>query len=332
MDVVLDSTQALLMENVRRYLANEFDLRRAGPENVFDEHVWGGLKELGCFELGENSADRSGLVANATAVIYELGYGAINSPYIASAVLLPYACLGSDDVWAQLSPGWADGGIVAAAVDRRGAVLPWGDAAQHVLAVDEAERVLLCPMATRDVRKPTHSQCEPLASVGWDAGAATIIATGDAAARLARDLRALQRLALAAFMTGAAEHAMMLAATYAGERVQFGRPIGTFQAIQAKCADMEIGVHAARLLVFDTCDLLARGTPAEAEALGAAVFAARTLRSVAGEALQVHGGIGLVENHPIQRFYRMGVYYPATYANRLDALLEVANLPVGQLE
>jgi alkylation response protein AidB-like acyl-CoA dehydrogenase len=113
-----------------------------------------------------------------------------------------------------------------------------------------------------------------------------------------------ERAALAAICVGGAQAAVDDAVRYAKERVQFGRPIGKFQAIQHKLVDMQIKVDAARLLTYQAGYLLAQGQPAERECSSAKVFASDAYMQVAVEGIQVLGGYGYSMEFDMQRHFR----------------------------
>ena len=112
------------------------------------------------------------------------------------------------------------------------------------------------------------------------------------------------RVAIAAQAVGLAQSALDEALEYAGEREQFDRPIGEFQAIQHKLADMATNVQAARLLTWDAAEQLERGEQARAAASMAKYFASETAVDVANEAIQIHGGYGYTTDYPVERLYR----------------------------
>ena len=113
-----------------------------------------------------------------------------------------------------------------------------------------------------------------------------------------------ERAGLAAVCTGAAQSAVDDAVQYAKERVQFGRPIGKFQAIQHKLADMQTKVDASRLLAYQAGHLLSKGEPADRESSSAKIFASDSYLQVAIEDLQVLGGYGYSMEYDMQRHFR----------------------------
>jgi acyl-CoA dehydrogenase len=109
---------------------------------------------------------------------------------------------------------------------------------------------------------------------------------------------------IGAVAVGASQKLLELSVEYARERVQFGQPIGRFQAIQWMLADMATEVHAARLMVHDAARKLDRGERITLESSMIKLFASEMACRVADRALQIHGAIGLLKGSPIERFYR----------------------------
>jgi short/branched chain acyl-CoA dehydrogenase len=112
------------------------------------------------------------------------------------------------------------------------------------------------------------------------------------------------RIGVAAIGLGMAQGAFELALRYASEREQFGRPIGHFQAVQFKLADMATEIEAARGLVHKAAWLKDRDRPYAQQAAIAKLYTGELARRVCNESLQVHGGYGFMDEYPISRFYR----------------------------
>lgn len=112
------------------------------------------------------------------------------------------------------------------------------------------------------------------------------------------------RLQVAATCLGRAERAMDLAVRFAAERRQFGQPIGKFQGVSFKLADMAVELRAAELMVADAARRLSDGTVTDADMAMAKLKATEVLAMIADEALQVHGGMGLMEDLPLERIWR----------------------------
>ncbi|MFB6164501.1 MAG: acyl-CoA dehydrogenase family protein, partial [Haloarculaceae archaeon] len=112
------------------------------------------------------------------------------------------------------------------------------------------------------------------------------------------------RTGVAAQGVGIAQGAADAALEYAQEREQFGRPIGEFQAIQHKLADMYTKIEAARNLTYKAAWSVDEGEQITKLASMAKEYASRIAVDVANEAVQIHGGAGYVDDFPVERFYR----------------------------
>jgi short-chain 2-methylacyl-CoA dehydrogenase len=112
------------------------------------------------------------------------------------------------------------------------------------------------------------------------------------------------RIGVAALGLGMAQGAFEMGLSYAKQREQFGRSIGSFQAIQFKLADMATEVEAARNLVYKAAWLKDQGRPFAQQAAIAKLYTGELARRACNESLQIHGGYGFMDEYPISRFYR----------------------------
>jgi short/branched chain acyl-CoA dehydrogenase len=112
------------------------------------------------------------------------------------------------------------------------------------------------------------------------------------------------RISVAAMAVGLAQGAYDLAAAYAEEREQFGRPIARFQAVQFRLADMATEIEAARNLVYKAAWIKDQGRPFGKEAAIAKLYSGEMSNRVVNWALQVHGGYGYMDEFAISRLYR----------------------------
>lgn len=112
------------------------------------------------------------------------------------------------------------------------------------------------------------------------------------------------RIAIAALAVGLAQGCVDESVRYAHERRAFGHPIGDFQAIQFKIADMEVRAHTARLAYYDAAARLAAGEDFKRQAAIAKLHASECAVTNAREATQVHGGYGFMNEVPVARFWR----------------------------
>lgn len=112
------------------------------------------------------------------------------------------------------------------------------------------------------------------------------------------------RLQVAASCLGRAERALELSVRHAATREQFGRPIGKFQGIGFKLADMATELRAAELMTLHAAWKYDQGTATDADIAMAKLKATEMLAMVADEAIQVHGGMGLMDELPLERIWR----------------------------
>jgi alkylation response protein AidB-like acyl-CoA dehydrogenase len=112
------------------------------------------------------------------------------------------------------------------------------------------------------------------------------------------------RLSIAAMGLGAAQGAFELALQYSQERKQFGKPISKFQVNAFKLADMAMKIEHARWFLYRTCWLKDNHKPFAKEAAMAKLYCSEVARDVANEAVQIHGGYGLMKDYDVERIFR----------------------------
>ena len=134
---------------------------------------------------------------------------------------------------------------------------------------------------------------------GAEVGADRVVGGSDVVAWV----RTHSSLGHSAFQLGVLERALELTATYAREREQFERPIGSFQAVSSRLADGYIDVKALRLTVTQAAWRLSEDLPADLEVATAAFWSADAGHRVAHTAVHVHGGVGIDTDHPVHRYF-----------------------------
>lgn len=305
MDFALNQAQQMLQASARRFFADHHPLTRARQalpwSDAAQQRLWADMADMGFLAL-LLPEDQGGLalgLTEASLLAEEAGRQLLNLPWAASAVWLALACRAApasapaplrDAVQAMLAgrralhvvdagDGWWDhAGQCSDIVVIRESPAP-GEPLQ--LALIDGAAVSAAPALD-----PTLRQAPALAPAGpWHDWAL------DAATRA--QARTGYRLMRAAELVGVAQAALDLAAGYARERVQFGRPIGSNQAIKHQLANAWMGVDNARLAVLYATAALNERLPdarlacaaAEASAIEGALQATRS-------ALQVHGGMG----------------------------------------
>jgi alkylation response protein AidB-like acyl-CoA dehydrogenase len=145
-----------------------------------------------------------------------------------------------------------------------------------------------CEVVLKDVRVP-HRQVLGEVGKGWP---------------LVEHIRGYGAVAKCAEMVGIAQQAFEISLNYAKTRVQFGRPIGSFQVIKHKLANMVIDVDGSRYVTYRAAWLLSEGLPAGQEIAVAKAWTNEACRRVVREAQQVHGGIGYTKEYDLQLYTR----------------------------
>ncbi len=113
-------------------------------------------------------------------------------------------------------------------------------------------------------------------------------------------------VAKCAEMVGAGEEVLAMSAAYARERIQFEKPIGTFQAIQHHCANMRIDLDGIRYLTYEAAWLLSEGLPADQAVSMAKAWVSDSIGRITRLGHQIHGGVGYITDHDMQLFFRRG--------------------------
>jgi alkylation response protein AidB-like acyl-CoA dehydrogenase len=277
--------------------------------------------------------------AEQAIVLEELGSALYTGPYLASAVFAATALLSSADEQAKRDflPGIASGETVAtlAFTEDNGSWEPdairlsatkngsgWRLDGHKSFVLDGHTADLVLVAAATDAglslfaadagaagltRKPlaTLDQTRKLARLEFDGVAARLIGSpGDAAAVLDRVLD-VAAIALAAEQLGGAQRALDMAVQYAKIRHQFGRPIGSFQAIKHRCADLLLEVESLRSAVsYGAAAVAADSDEIPVVASLAKAYGSEVYFHVAAENIQIHGGIGFTWEHDAHLYFK----------------------------
>ena len=278
---------------------------RATPERVrehaeaarVDDALWRELGELGWpgIAVAEEHGGQ-GLGAVELAILCEeLGRSIAPVPFLPSvlaATLIEYA--GSDEQRSRWLPGLASGELTGAVGDSA-ELVPGGDGADVIVLVSGGE-----------ARVIDGGEAEPVASIDSTRPAARVPSEsgeplpGDVAPALDRAL-----VAVAAELVGVCERALEMTVAYVKERKQFGTPVGAYQAVSHRCAQMLLDTETARA----TVSFAAWAADADPSRLGEAAAMAKAAASDAGRdvtaaAIQLHGGIGFTWEADVHWLYK----------------------------
>ena len=346
--------QAQLRDAVRKFSAENFDeptvRRLMESDPPFDAKVWARLGgELGVLGLSvpESDGGVGGTLVDQAVAVEELGARLACGPVFGTVFLAIPALVAAssgparDELLGELVEGTrtaafavpgpgglpssreavtvtASGDTVTGTVERvvdAGAadvllVAANGPDGVGLYAVDAAgSGVERTPLATLDLTRPQ-------ANVRFTDAPARLIAGPDDAARVIDHALQVGAALLAVEQVGAAQHLLDLSVEYAKSRLQFGRPIGSFQAVKHRLADVLVDVEHARSTAYHAVWALADGSddPALATSIAQAVCSA-ALSHVATDTIQVHGGIGFTWEHQAHLYFKRAATDAALLGN-----------------
>jgi alkylation response protein AidB-like acyl-CoA dehydrogenase len=306
-------------------------------ENEEPPPFWGDLVQLGWLGLHlPESVGGSGYgLPELVVVVEELGRAVAPGPFVptvaASAVI---DAAGSDELKAKWLPGLADGSVCGGVALSADVTMSGGTAAgtapavlggglAKVLVLPAGDDVIVVDASAGGVGVQVPKNLDPTrrcATVTLDGAAVDVIPGGR------RVLVDLVRVLVAAEAVGVATECTEQAAAYAKARVQFGRPIATFQAVKHHCANMAVAAELATAAVWDAARAAAEG----GEQLTYAAAVAATLALAAGDECanlntQVHGGIAITWEHDAHLYMRRATALEAVVDSE-EAAREVTDL------
>ena len=336
----LDSVRTAVREFLARASPSSTVRALMDTERGYDDTVWRQMaNELGLHGIAvpERWGGAGAGMPELAVVFEEMGAALLCSPFFATVALALQALLSSNDESAveEFAPALLDGSRVATLV-LNGTLDAWDPGAVTIagsqsdtgyrlsgsapLVLDgyTADLILVAAntvkgtslfavdaMAPGLEREPlrTLDRTRKVARLRFDNVSARLIgADGEAAAGLARTAD-LALVALAAEQLGAAQRCLDTAVAYAKERIQFGRAIGSFQAIKHRCADMLLLVEGARSAVFHASNAADDRDRALAASV-AKVACSEALLHVALDSMRIHGGIGFTWEHDAHLYVR----------------------------
>lgn len=258
-------------------------------ERGYDESLWNLLcEQVGAAALvvPEASGGAGGELADAAVVLEELGKALVPTPLLGTT-LAELALLAADEPDADALEELVAGTKIGTVVFDADVVIN-GDVADVVVAADGQRLKRLTQFTTHRVdtmdltRRLARIESQQDSDIGSDPGIADMAA-----------------ILLAAEQIGAATRCLDLTVAYTKDRVQFGRPVGSFQALKHRMADLYVAVQSARAVVNDA---IAESSPTSAAL--ARFVASEAFSKVAAEAVQMHGGIAITWEHDIQLYFK----------------------------
>ena len=294
--------QLELQRGVRELLERRFPLDRL-PAG-FDPAVWGELVETGVFAL---RTDLGVGLAESVLVFEELGRACVPGPFVATF----------------LAAGHTEGPVTLVEAGGDPLLVAHLDVGQAVLVLGDEVR-----LAEGVTGRPVDEPVDPLSPLHELAELPAGTAVGDA--RDAERMRREGAVLTAALQVGLAARLTELAVDYAKTREQFGRVIGSFQAVKHLCADMfvsaelaRVAVHAAAVLLDDPADEAAASDAPRAVA-GAKLLADEAAVTNGRSAVQVHGGMGFTWEVPVHFFLKRAWLHATEFGTAEDHAEDLA--------
>ena len=339
MDFAFSEEQQMLRDSARSFLESKFNADRvaelAESDEGWDAASWGEIAELGWIGLSvpeDQGGAGFGFIEEAV-LFEELGRALYPGPYFATVGLALSALAGTDQLASVLSGesratfAWAEkggphklsdldelstkasGSDDAWALSGEKAFVPdaaIADVAVVAAAAPEGTALFVAKLADADVHvASTMDSTRRLATVSFNETPATLAVAPDTTAAVLEQVRLRSLSAAALEAVGVAQAALDLAQAYVGERKQFDKPIGAYQAVSHQVADTYMETELARSLAYWAAWCVAESDDQASVAVAAA-------KSAAGEAavracersIQVHGGIGFTWEHILHRYYK----------------------------
>jgi alkylation response protein AidB-like acyl-CoA dehydrogenase len=303
MDFDLSDDQLALRDGARELLddlASPARVRAHTASNAaYDADLWRAMAGQGWLAVEVDEARGGvGLGAVEAAILAdECGRHAAPAPFVSTVLALDALAAAGEDAWVDRLLA---GDALACVAWDPGAPVPYAPSADlAVVCADDG--VYALDIADRPRREPAMDLTRELGWLPFDRARARKI--GDTEART----RLVDRGATfhGADLLGSASHALDLAVEYAKDREQFGRPIGSFQAVKHRCADMLVDVEGMRSTVYWAAWCIGAGDrEASVAASTAKIWCSDASKRVMASALQVHGGIGFTWEHDLHFFLK----------------------------
>jgi alkylation response protein AidB-like acyl-CoA dehydrogenase len=326
MDLLPSGEQAEIADSARRFLAAEVPMtavRARADQDGVDRGLWGRVGALGWFSLGLDEA--SGGVGyglpEEVLLCREIGRSLAPGPFVASALGARLAAAsGAPDAAAAIVAGQAVVGLAEPFADRYRLLDASG--ADLVLTVDGDSAALTERAAWGDVEPAVAMDpTVELAYAPAPDGPPIAQASGRAIAERGAVLTA-------ATLVGIVEATRDMSAQYAKDREQFGKPIGSFQAVKHRCADMAVRAEVVLDLTIYAALLFDAGAPEAPRHVAAAkALAGEYAIANAFDNVQNHGGIGVTWEHDAHLFVKRAHVAASTFGTRTDQLAAVLAAP-----
>jgi len=335
-DYELTESQRLLTRTAADFFSREYPLDRLREfrhdRDSNERELWSALSGMGwnAAPFSEEVGGYPGSFMDAAVLLEEIGRGACASPFVHSTIAAGLALVSAKhDLAGAIAGGEAvvvlapqtplssvrqsaDGHLSGTFI-----AVPWVNLATHYLVPLDSQHFAL--VAAEGVA------AERLDSAGTDCIGRIDIHDREFEQLVLGDAGAVCGGAgVALMLLGAGSRSLELAVAYAKDRIQFGKPIGTFQALQHKCADMYIALEAGRNVAYKAATLYGQDEFGRL-ARYAKAYLGEAVPRVTRDAIQVHGGVGFIDDHKVQLCYRLALGLANSYGRPGDIRRDVAD-------
>ena len=339
----LSETQQLLKTSARKFLQQECPMaevrRIMETQTAYDESMWRQMAGQGWTGIlfGEAYGGMGlGMVETAVAM-EEMGRALLPGPYLSTVLMAGVAldaagsreqkkkylgriCGGQARAGVALQEDDAGWGLESVRLEavRNGASVKLRGRKQFVMDAGVADFLVVVARLDGDLAlavvegdgldvkaAPGLDLTRRLYSVHFNDAAGELLASGPAAEAALRRMLLLATAGLTAEMLGGMQRVMDMTVEYAKTRKQFGKPVGQFQAVQHKCADMLLMVESTRSAAYYAAYALENGLDEAATAVSVAKsYASEAYREVGNHGIQIHGGMGFTWENDVHLYYR----------------------------
>ena len=305
-----DDTQYALRDMARDLFAKESPparLRELWDGKPFDRRVWKTMADAGIVGLTvpEEHGGSGGNDLDLALVYEEAGRACLPEPLLeTTGIAAPIiASFGSDKLRERWLSAIASGDAIAAVQTSEGEPAVWGAEADVLVAVRDSEIHIVGSDSFTTTPVASLDPARPLARVEAKTGADTKLDVPDAMEQLFK--RAF--VGSASLLNGISMHLLATTVAYVKEREQFGRPVGSFQAVKHKLASMHVAIESARPAAWYAAYAVASGIEQGVPATVAKIAANDAEELCNTEALQCHGGIGFTWEHDLHFWLKRGM-------------------------
>lgn len=344
MDFHLGEMQQLIVDTARRLVSDQTGLeqwrgRRELPDGI-DARLWSAMAELGWLGLAvpEDAGGLGGSMEDVALLMIELGKGIVTEPLVSTGILAVHVL--NHTLTGEARHGWlgqiATGSVrialghvapaapglapLAATATPGGYRLegcifmahdaPSADYLILLARLDGVPALFLVPATSAGMEATAcplidGSRAADLSLTGVTVPEVALLSRGDEAMAVLDAALDRARIALAAQAVGAMDATVRISADYAGERRQFGQPIGKFQAIQHIAADMFVAASQARSALYAALSSVEAEPAARRRATSVVkVVAGLSGQTVSRNGIQIHGGYGVTDEYAVSHYYR----------------------------